>query len=72
MIAAGILSLALATAATYTDSLGTKWCVRISSTQPHVAGEIWAWASVNADPRRVIHAPLKDFAPGCQQGAINA
>jgi len=51
--------------ATYTAG-SQSWCVTVQSIATGAGAVPWAWATVNADPRRVVHLPVWDFTPGCK------
>ena len=47
--------------ATYTDAAGGTWTVHIASIANGVDATPWAWATIDADPRRVIHVPVAEL-----------
>ena len=53
------------THATYTDATGARWCATVGYIGPGADGTPWAWATIDADARRLVHVPLRDLIDGC-------
>jgi hypothetical protein len=49
------------THATYTDPAGARWCVTLGYTGQGADGRPWAWVTIDADSRRLVHVPLRDL-----------
>lgn len=62
-----LIALALAAQlVTYTDPMGARWCASIAYLDPEGPGGVaWAWLTLQADPRRIVRAPLAQLAEGC-------
>lgn len=52
---------------TYTEPTGRAWCATVGTTDAGADGLPWAWFTINADPRRVFHAPVSDLVAGCKR-----
>ena len=50
----------------YKDKSGRLWCVTVVSLETWVDGELWAWFTVNDDPRRTGHAPAAELGSRCR------
>ena len=50
---------------TYREASGRTWCATIWSIEMGVAGVPIAWLTIDADPRRIVHAELSALTPGC-------
>ena len=56
--------ITLGTQATYV-AVSERQCVTIDSIATGPGSVPWAWATVNADPRRVVHVRAADLVAGC-------
>lgn len=51
----------------YIDQAGGVWCVRVVYIDLAGPGGVpWAWANVEADPRRVVRAQAAQLEKGCK------
>ena len=53
---------------TWADEFGTTWAVTVAYVATGADGSPWAWATIDADPRRVVRMPVRDLR-GCHAGA---
>ena len=50
----------------YSPLGGDVWCMRVTSTAPHVADLPYAWLTDTRDTRRVMHVDVRELARGCK------
>ena len=52
---------------TWNEPGGRAWCATVGTTDAGADGLPWAWFTINADPRRVFHAPVPELRAGCSK-----
>lgn len=50
---------------TWRDEFGHRWAVTVWTTATGADAAPWAWFTINADPRRVMRAPVAELE-GCK------
>jgi hypothetical protein len=67
-VAAGAAAASLAPGAsvTYRDATGREWCATVRTLGVGADTSSWAWVSIDADPRRVVHAEVAELVAGCK------
>lgn len=65
-VSAASVSVAPGASVTYRDAAGREWCGTVKTLSVGVDATSWAWVSIDADPRRVVHAAVSELEEGCK------
>jgi len=62
----GARAVELQQSVSYTDQSGHIWCAKVRYVEKGHDGRPWAWLTIDADPRRIMHAPVAELVIGCK------